>query len=795
MPRRWLSVRGRREEQDHKPTADKPGHQHGFDFAFTTEPELLGQYRQSQVTELRPMTSGGERYRTNRKPDLTLLIERPKSSDSVLHKTPHSAQLDDSQIGLAFGSPRHPPREFASFASTMSPTQQQHAFCLQGPLPTRQVKGRRWKLGSLFKPKPTLTKENFYQVQLSGSDANKLGLPIQRNPWRNPKSPVAPQNGFHSPLTVPNEGDAALSSFKSSDQASDAALLAAGTPSLQVSIPGTPLERYSVMFKDVNGVKQSGLLIRRSKGLDQLVIAEEARSANSDLTVPKIRRPASSPTFSTHQDGQKFPVHFANSSKYSLFPSTPTSIKSQNQSESPQLCRTRSATAPCSQSSSTQDTTRNNTTCTKTEQTESTLPVTCKKSTDSKAANIQPPSDASRSSSQSEIFFEIKSFRDSSGQVGQHFEMTRPPSAAVQLARSKSNARRMQQKQCPPQAEPTEPESLDDRNVKTTSVQIDETIAIVESLTSPSMHRLRDTEVLQTRQMHPTDTDAGLADMSCKQAAIALETTETIPIQGRRKNSLKSKVDGLNISVPSPVLESSEEFSPKNLLPISIPPSPQSPPRPSVPVKDSKYIPLSKYAPKHTTEDLVRQTGLRPVRPMRSNTDTIPHIPRSSSFQRPAHPTRASTIPNPATTRTSNVPQSRYASASPVTDNAAATGRDSAIVPGPTMVAFVKPAAEVSIARTISLSRKPSTKVTVARPAPPPLSRSESKRIKEEVMDKKKEVGSGIAVVQEVAKRHKPGLSLDVVLETAASAPGSPAPPMPCKSPPAVPLRQAVQCA
>jgi len=91
------------------------------------------------------------------------------------------------------------------------------------------------------------------------------------------------------------------------------------------------------------------------------------------------------------------------------------------------------------------------------------------------------------------------------------------------------------------------------------------------------------------------------------------------------------------------------------------------------------------------------------------------------------------------------------------------------------MVAYIKPAAEVSIARTISLSRKPSARVI--GPKLPTRSVSRREQVQEELKEKK--VMLGVPVVQEVHKGHKPGMSQEVVLETAMTTPSSPPPPLP----------------
>lgn len=816
MPRRWLSVKQGKETS--QTSSGDINADNEFVFVFRAECGL--QERTDEGLELRPTTSGGERYRSKRKPDLSLLIERPKSSDSVLHKTPRSARFRDSQIGVALGSPHHPPRAVTDIDAAMSPEQQHHAFTSQGPLPaTQNTKPRKWKLGGLFRSKSTVSKENFYNVKVISPEAKKLGLPIHstRTPWRNPKSPLVVQNDFESPPPMPVLKD----SLNVSEH--DAKIVGDQThaviPTLEVSIPGTPLERYSVMFKDVNGVQQSRLLIRRSKGLNQLVIAEETRE---QLQVPSLTRRATSPTTSSPSNTSNICGHGSNNPKYSLFPTTPTLCITQAARDSPGSLRNRSATAP-SLSCNTEAPAKATATCTS--QTDAAQSQDKQSGMLAKPITLRTASQDSRGSSQSEIFFDIKSFRDSKGQEGHQF--VRPPSAVVQVARTKSNARKLKQKQ----QDGVRPEMLVDieRDVKTTSVEIDETIALVESLTSPSTIK--------------TDTAISLHGQDSTQTTLqCLPKTQykapSARTDGRRKDSSKSRIENLNIDVPSPVLESTEELTPRIAQPSvrfrqsepsadvvkvtatvaqDSPVIPPSPPRPTPPVKDHKHIPLSKYAPKSTTAELINQVGLRPVRPGRSNTETGQmYQDCSTSVQRPQHPTRSATEPPlPAQSCASRVPHSKYSISQTIVAESVTTEKTM-----PTMVAYVKPAAEVSIARTVSLSRKPSAaaRVTVtalarapsAKVKPPiagrqpaPLERSldldnkldvvrvdslskKHERVKETVEEYKKEVNLGTPVVQQVHSRHKPGRSMDVVLETADS--DMVVPPMPSTSPPPIPI-------
>ncbi|KAJ9652161.1 hypothetical protein H2198_008583 [Neophaeococcomyces mojaviensis] len=873
MPRRWLSVRGRKAEQNTNHETGEARFQNGFDFAFTLEPHVfVERHNLAELESLRATTSGGEGYRSKQKSDPTLPIERPRSSECTHRndKPSSAARLDDSQIGLALGSPRHPPQEFNTIISSISPAHQQHAPFLEHSLPVQTMNTKKWKkIGGFFRPRANSNKEpRFYRVQYTDAEVQQLGLPISRNHGRTPELPLIPKDDIDassSDVEVPPPIEKDNQKFLMCTTHTTEDIKASGTtneaPSLQLDIPGTPLDRYSVMFRDVHGMKQSGLLSRRSKTFEQLSINTNREQKIDNLAVPRLARRATSPTTSqpqcssTTSTSQPCIV-----SKYSLFPTTPTSSKSQCPTTSPNQFSSHSLTM-LSQSMPLHSTCPNdiarsdghNTSC----QGDEGLPQLSDNATGLTEPVLpfsRPAHTTSRASSESEIFFDVKSFRDSNSTVGQQFEMTRPPSAAVQLARSKSNARKILQDPIIPveQTNEAQDDNENDQPSRTTSVQIDEAIAIVESLTSLSTSPLRTVGPPEPPALLPPHMPNVDGSHIASESVMLVMDTETLSKKKFRRRSLKTRLECLSIDVPSPVREAAEEITPKtthsasaatvtteriipahishvasraltptqstpsstpiptpSITPASIERSPSSPP--AIKIKDSKFIPLSKYAPKHTTEDLARQTGLRPVRPARSNTDNLAsYNSQMSSLRRPQRPERSSTMPAPL----AHAPTPKQTLPPPVVAGPGSTGNGSRDMP--TMIAYVKPAAEVSIARTVSLSRRPSAKVVVprhvkttattathqqsgqhvkskptSRPSEAPLTRAESKRrveqsalggrekVEEEVNEKKVLVEKKIPVVQEVSRRHKPGVSMDIVLEIASISPAKHVPPMP----------------
>lgn len=765
MPRRWLSTRGRKEEQKKSDLVRIPPNE--FDFAFT-EPQALVECPPEtwDVEKSRPTTAGGHFNRPKQKPDLTLLIERPRSADSSYLKTPLSARFDTSRIGLALGSPRHPPQEFTPMASTVSPQLRQLACCDgdDGLQPT--MKARKWKLSPFFKQKVDMDKDIPCQLRTHHPDMNKLGLPIQRTPWRNPKSPPVTQTQFtddNPPPPPEKDKPCATTTGRNQKLRCTAILPKDAVPVVEVVIPVTPLDRYSVMFKDIEGLKRSELLVRRSRELENLTVRDNKENQQNDLCIPQLRRRVTSPTARVQQEPQRGVSNPSSSQKYSLFPTTPTTSRSQSSGISPRSCRMRSATTPVSSSTIISE-----------KNVREQNPNYCLKGSSSGPKDISvdsaPPvilstGADSRASSSSDIFFDVKSLRDSSGQIGQQFVMTRPPSVAIQLVRSQSDARKRQKLDINGGSDARSPQ-MPDTSDRSTTAQIDETIEIVESLTSVS--------TVISKQENPPSSHGS------RTSPQRLDTSGSKMKKSSRKGSVDFRLQRLYIGgVPSPVPEDVEEAIEETTISrhqdpvlrrdehtsIAAPPqasSPQPCTASPLPMKDVHNIPLSKYAPSHTTTDLIRQTGLRPVRSARANTETAVSSDPLHKASRPMGPPRSATLPLP-----SDTPRSKYVENTPAIikpSSSDTNGQESLAV-----AVYVKPAAEVSVARTVSLSRRHSAKVKVKRP--------QNRQEREQVIEK--QVSLGVPIVQNVHKKHQHGQSLNIVLETATIAPSSPPPPMP----------------
>lgn len=792
MPRRLLSVRSRKEEN--RPVFGVP---EGFIFDFTPKPND-SRISPHALERTRPFTSGSDCQR-KRKPDLTLLIERPQTSrDSQGEDTPQSIEpLDCTHIGMAFGSPRHPPQTFGPVDINMNASQ---SCFLEKTSPSRSPSVRKWKkIGGIFRHRsnPEKNSHPVHQPQHS-IESHKLGLPIHRTLRHNPKSPQVRRNSFKKHIADSPQGQTRHATtrldgcYAAGDF--DKFMDARSIPSLQVKIPGSPFERYSVMFKNVNATPQHSTLGRRRDPMEKITPEPSPLDGSLDALGPRLKRRTASPTVSVTADTPPRAVsQDTNSVSYSLFPSTPNSSRPQSQHRPSPQSHPRPSAAP-SQDMPSHDvyllppkahgqirTSRSSITSKSLIEKDLPCPV------HPKGSDICHTSNHSRGSSAGEIFFDVKSFRDSKGQDANQYEMTRPPSAELQLARSKSNARK--QKQRKPDALPPPPHEPEARAIKTTSVQIDETIALVKSLACTTALPAVETE--ERSKVLPQDSLIQDQEMN----VIEPDDTDVPAMNKAKRKSAKLRSEGLNIDVPSPVLESIEEATPGELeTRFSVPlatesastgklghiasracsnstdlPNQQSrsltstpsPLPPAVPVKDSKYIPLSRYAPRHTAEDLVRQTGLRPVRPVRSNTDDFAsYNNRPVSFRHHDSAGRSFTMP-----LLHHSPATKQGISPPIfvgSEESSPKGRDM-----PMMVAYVKPSAEVSIARTVSLSRKPSAKITVSR-QPSKIGSRAAGQTQEDATEK--QVPERLPVVQEVLSKHKPGLSQNAVLELVTMA-------------------------
>ncbi|PQE22862.1 hypothetical protein CJF30_00008459 [Rutstroemia sp. NJR-2017a BBW] len=293
---------------------------------------------------------------------------RPQTPDSF--KTTGTApNLSVAEIGMALGSPEHPPENWQqaqkSFDMVTSP---HHVDDLHDDAAPKQ-KGR-WKLfGGMFRPKKEKTSASFYQLQ---PESQSKVIPIDpASPEYNDKRPTKIRERSRTTTKTAKKPEmkrsqtAPMTPSLPTFNATVSTSISAGTPEirvhegpigvevvrsyptialegpkLDVDIPSVQMERYSVMFGSVlqkPSSTSSSLLQRRQATLDRLKSAEEAlaaKEAELEARTKALAKRAASP-----QAGR-------NSPGFSLFPSTPSRQSNRDGAPSQDHQLHRSNTSP-----------------------------------------------------------------------------------------------------------------------------------------------------------------------------------------------------------------------------------------------------------------------------------------------------------------------------------------------------------------------------------------------------------------------------------------------------------------
>ncbi|KAL9618635.1 MAG: hypothetical protein Q9160_006676 [Pyrenula sp. 1 TL-2023] len=285
----------------------------------------------------RPTTSGNASRQNARPPAQTAKSFNLYPNESPRHKPARlnvTATADEGGgIGMALGSPTHPPPRQHPQASNPSPLINSDALSHDEHLYEEQSgrnKPGKWKkIGGLFKAKnafaqpgqstPFYSLSNQYAASVSPNPDPKQQptdtwpLPQPMPPGMTAKAQKVTGHGFgpkpinlaqrydldgskpsiESNRSAPrpgngpqarrgssgNDGVAALKSFESSTMFSKASAL----PSLDVDIPDAQMERYSIMFGTLLGGSSSNLLARRSRMLEKLRTIDDETNHVPDL--------------------------------------------------------------------------------------------------------------------------------------------------------------------------------------------------------------------------------------------------------------------------------------------------------------------------------------------------------------------------------------------------------------------------------------------------------------------------------------------------------------------------------
>ncbi|KIW20323.1 hypothetical protein PV08_00898 [Exophiala spinifera] len=637
MLTRWYSLRHR--ETTRQPNISDPQaltRPSDFDFAFpetratATVRSPTGETVLSpRPVHLRPRTSGAPTAK--RKPRTDAPPARPKTSENHKQSKDPRADLEseDPSIGLAFGSPSHPPATFGMPADNDEHDSSPLQRFIRAER-SRQMQSKKWKkIGTLFKSRqialrreeipsgPTIGLPTGFTVLDKSPTSQSVEFSEHRlrpigdvgQPYRQRLPPKGKDSGTHKWPLDKSHHTTDTETVSRPSTATDSSLWVEPDsrpplPKLELDIPTPPLDRYSVMFRNLPAAtRSSSLLARRSKTLESLVSLDELRSgvkAPEEDGLTTYYDPATPlvPPQRLGSPTNRSPV----ASKYSLFPNTsPAASKVQarvTDGNNHQLKRTASSPArltPMKDRFSVDKPEPLNPKRIEVNEQPVSSPEDNTASTDRSApwsAAHSFQSSISSVATGEEIFFDIRSFRDSKGVEDGQFVMTRPDSVAVELARTRSkktaggsNLREAQsgrpdhetveEEPLTPIPQPTSLSGMTSATTtKHTSVNtayFDEAIAAVERLTSPtsaSQEKLPPvTFTVPTLHVPPQPENAPAPPSDS-----SLYSSRPVDHTGIR--TLSKAREGVGLMIPSPVPEAKEDLSPKSDVTITNAPAP-----------------------------------------------------------------------------------------------------------------------------------------------------------------------------------------------------------------------------
>ena len=301
MPTRWRLPKSRVSLDEQPGKTETLQTPRWDDFCF--DDEAIPPISDTQSEE-RPKTSSGvsgrDRSKSKTRQQIGLTITRPRTSEGRPPSTNYAgyspSKLEGGMIGVAFGSPTHPPAPFFGNLNDLAPPSTYEESVFEQAEPMYQIKGRTsaWKkLGSLFKSgKATADKDDsfevpFYKLRIENDSfeseivtrgrkpiSEAVELPARRSPTPPPKD--NPRRSIDARLAqarleVARLEEAIAEAEKTAIKHEEAARSDPSRPKLDLVIPDIKMDRYSVMFADLKEIPpHSKLLARRSKKLDRL---------------------------------------------------------------------------------------------------------------------------------------------------------------------------------------------------------------------------------------------------------------------------------------------------------------------------------------------------------------------------------------------------------------------------------------------------------------------------------------------------------------------------------------------
>jgi len=201
--------------------------------------------------------------------------------------------MEDHMIGMALGSPSHPPFVQSNAHDQLPPPVidaevHTHPEGMVEAKPTNAKAGKWKKFGGLFKPKHNPTTQStantslLSQTQIAGRDIDAT----ESKPLPLPKDTPLPGQVLEHPIP------ASMDSTETEDVEDNfPTLLRVELPKLEVNIPDVHMDRYSVMFGNLLERRQStNLLSRRSKVLEKLKTTSD-ENVVSEEPLPQQHQP------------------------------------------------------------------------------------------------------------------------------------------------------------------------------------------------------------------------------------------------------------------------------------------------------------------------------------------------------------------------------------------------------------------------------------------------------------------------------------------------------------------------
>lgn len=488
MPKRWLSRNGR---HNNTPTISSPKpplfhNNQDFDFAFTDLHSLraadvtsLSALPSAPLDDVRPTTSAGLNGRPKKVLRVDVLSNRPKTSDGpsspplpLAEPGRHRSQSEEDLIGVAIGSPGHPPMAFCNNSGEISPRREEHIFGMQGPFPEQsRLQPVTWKkLGNLFRAR---------QGSMKGKHPEEFErsyAPTPRQHWYKPRSHTP--DPIRVPPTIRIDREHPEKLHEGSEPKTILDLEPSPPPALTPTDDTSaslvhPRREASLPRLDTKNTgsralpsknSSSSLLARRSRTLENLksqtflrVSSDESEASPGPRSAerPHSARRQTTPTMSNPppiaglvRGGTPSPAV----SKYSLFPPAPAGkivIRSPTGARLERANTSPARLSPAQQQFPAGECPAQLRRGAKAHQDVKTMEVlsspeehtasTHRTDRDPWSAGHSPNSSKSSNTTAEEIFFDIKSFRDSRGvDQDDQYVMTRPDSVQVSLARTRS---------------------------------------------------------------------------------------------------------------------------------------------------------------------------------------------------------------------------------------------------------------------------------------------------------------------------------------------------------------------